>query len=462
MGSNRTPRRSMQPMHPTRTPEGSAHQPLSRPWPGFAGSLAYAPTLASVLDPNRNSFSALRLIMALAVLISHAVFLATGSFSDEPLVAWTGYSLGQYGVQGFFILSGIVVSQSLMQRGDFVDYGRARAMRIFPALIVCVLVTVLVIGPQLTVLGTGTYFKSTGVVVYMAKTLSLSTGSATLPGVFDTNPAAGVVNQSLWTLKYEVSCYLLLGLIAALIWRARDRRRATMIAVGAWALLILAMRPNLTHGGNFLETLTYFTLFFGTGVAAYLMADKIRLGWQPLVALGVLFAVSIETQFAEISSALFVGYGLLWLATWRFGALRAFANSNDYSYGTYIYSYPVTQVVLALWPGIHLLALIIITLGVTLLLTMLSWNLIERPALDLVRGWRTGTVKTAAPPTAKAASPTPSGATPAWKRPRALLLTAVATSDSAPVSATSPLATTRLRARIAKLTTSAAVSNPLP
>ena len=205
-------------------------------------------------------------------------------------------------------------------------------------------------------------------------------------------------------------------------------------------------------------------MFFGTGVAAYLLADKIRLGWQPLVALGVLFAVSVDTQSAEIGSALFVGYGLLWLATWSFGPLRAFANSNDYSYGTYIYSYPVTQVVLALSPGINLFALIIITLGVTLLLTMLSWNLIERPALDLVRRWRTGAAKTAAPHTGNEASATATAAaaTQAWQRPRGLLFTATAISASAPASATSPQATLRLRARIAKLTASAAVSNPLP
>ena len=347
-----------------------------------------APLLSDVLDPKHNAFSVLRLIMALAVLVSHAVFLATGSFLAEPLVTTTGYSLGQYGVQGFFILSGILVTQSLVTRGDLWDYGRARALRIFPALIVCVAVSVLIVGPALSMLDARAYFASSGVALYVAKTLSLSTGSAHLPGLFMTNPAVGVVNQSLWTLKYEVACYLLLGGFAALVWRATQRRLAVTIAVAAWIALMVAARPGLTQGGNFFETLSYFTLFFGTGAVAFMLRHKIRLCWPPVVGFGLLFAACIGSDWAEISSALFLGYGLLWVATLSFGSLRAYANHNDYSYGTYIYSYPVTQAVLVMWPNVNLLALIATVSGVTLMLAFLSWEFVERPALSLVRGWR--------------------------------------------------------------------------
>ena len=347
-----------------------------------------APLLSDVLDPKHNGFSVLRLIMALAVLVSHAVFLATGSFLAEPLVTSTGYSLGQYGVQGFFILSGILVTQSLVTRGDLWDYGRARALRIFPALIVCVAVTVLIVGPALSTLGGRAYFTSSGVALYVAKTLSLSTGSAHLPGLFMTNPAAGVVNQSLWTLKYEVACYLLLGGLAALIWRTTQRKLAVTLAVAAWMALMVTARPGLTQGGNFFETLSYFALFFGTGAVAFLLRNKLRLCWPPVVGFGLLFAAFIGTDWAEISSALFLGYGLLWVATLSFGGLRGYANHNDYSYGTYIYSYPVTQVVLVVWPNLNLLTLITTVSGVTLMLAFLSWEFVERPALSLVRGWR--------------------------------------------------------------------------
>jgi peptidoglycan/LPS O-acetylase OafA/YrhL len=79
---------------------------------------------------------------------------------------------------------------------------------------------------------------------------------------------------------------------------------------------------------------------------------------------------------------------MLWLATFGLGPLRAYANANDYSYGTYIYSYPVTQAILQLWPQINPVSLVLSVLGVTLALAFLSWELVERPALDAVRGWR--------------------------------------------------------------------------
>jgi peptidoglycan/LPS O-acetylase OafA/YrhL len=308
------------------------------------------------------------------------------------LKALTGYSIGQYAVQGFFFLSGILVTQSLVSRGDLADYARARALRIFPALIVCVLLTAFVAGPLFTFFGLQGYFLSTGVPNYVFETLSLKTGSAMLPGVFALNPVGGAVNQSLWTLKYEVACYLVLGGLAALTWRLKVKPPVIGIGVALWAAMILMLRPSLVHTGSFPELLSYFSLFFGTGVVAYLMRTHVRIAWQPLLVLAALFVLAWGTDMAEITSALFLGYGLLWLATLHFGALRAFANSNDYSYGVYIYSFPVTQGVLQLWPNANVVSLLAVTIAVTLVLAFLSWELIERPALWLARSWRRGVV----------------------------------------------------------------------
>ncbi len=399
MGSQRHPKQTPQPLVlalPARHAERMVRAkrlPLRVNFAAlFAGVTQFwtrAPRLADRLDPKQNSFSVLRLMMALAVLISHTIFLASGSFLAEPLVASTGYSLGQYGVQGFFILSGILVTQSLFARQSLWDYGRARAMRIFPALAVCVAVTVLAVGPALSLMGANHYFSSPGVIEYVAKTLSLSTGSAQLPGLFVLNPASGVVNQSLWTLKYEAACYVLLGGLATVVWRAPSRRLATILATGAWLALLAVARPTLTQEAGFLGVLSYFALFFGTGVAAFLGRKWLRLTWQPVVVLCCVFVFALGTEYAEIASALFVGYTLLWLSTLSFGPLRAFANANDYSYGTYIYGFPVAQAILAVWPTINLFSLLVTTAGLTLLLAFMSWTVIERPALRLVQRWRT-------------------------------------------------------------------------
>ena len=395
MGSHRIPRQSPQLLRrslPDRHAQRLAHngsglfagvaRKLTRPW-------SRAPRLINRLRAEQNNFSFLRLIMALAVLISHVAFLASGSFQAEPLVASTGYSLGQYGVQGFFILSGILVAQSLASRRDLIDYGRARVMRIFPALIVCVMATALALGPALSLMGRDHYFQSFGVVQYIAKTLSLSTGSAQLPGLFVLNPASGLVNQSLWTLKYEVACYLLLGGLAALICRLPSPRIVTPIFVGVWAAIMFAVRPSLLGAETgFFGVLAYFALFFGTGVIIFLARRRLRLAWQPVAVFACAFYLSIGSDFAEISSALFIGYALLWVSTLSIGSLRAYANANDYSYGVYIYGYPVTQAILSYWPNINVFSLFTMTLGITMLLAFVSWELVERPALVLVHRWR--------------------------------------------------------------------------
>lgn len=459
MGSDRLPRRAPRPLqravplrHAERMARG-APQAFGASLAAGSASWAHAPRFASVLDPKYNSFSVLRLMLALAVLVSHAVYLATGHFASEPLVGATGYSLGQYGVQAFFVLSGIVVTQSLVKRGDIIDYARARALRIFPALIVCVAVTALIIGPALSMFGARGYFKSFGWIDYVARTLSLSTGSAQLPGLFTLNPASGVVNQSLWTLKYEVACYLVLGGVAAVLWRLPMQRLAATVCIAVWATGMLIVRPNLIHDGNFFDTLTYFALFFGTGVSAYFLRDSLKLAWQPAVVLGLSFAISIGTDFAEITSALFIGYAIIWLSTFSFGGLRTYTNQNDYSYGMYIYGYPVTQALLTLWPTINIVALIAGAIAATLVLAFLSWEFVERPALALVHRWRQPASVAPMPlqPDADAGSHVTDAADQPWTQPAADVFTPAAT----PVAVSNPpmlhVDTSRLQARLAKI-----------
>ena len=101
--------------------------------------------LADILEPQNNSFGVLRLAMAGAVLVSHSYFFVTGETSAEPLYRWTGHTLGEHAVQVFFFLSGIMVTESLARSRGAIDFATARVLRIFPGLIVCVLLTALVI-----------------------------------------------------------------------------------------------------------------------------------------------------------------------------------------------------------------------------------------------------------------------------------------------------------------------------
>jgi peptidoglycan/LPS O-acetylase OafA/YrhL len=355
----------------------------------FSSVMQRAPRLGDVLHQEHNSLGLMRLAMATAVLVSHCFYLASGTALAEPLIGWTGYTLGQHGVQVFFIMSGVLVMQSLMMSGSVRDYAIARALRIFPALAVCILITALIVGPALTRLPLATYLNSPETPGYIVKTIMLVTGMAPLPGLFADNPVPGLVNSSLWTLKYEVICYILLAAFSAIA-LASGRHRAVFIAALAVAVpLIFYKRPELAKDNGLIENVRYFALFFGTGVVAYIARNKLVLtGFAvPFVLAGVV--TSIDTPIAELAMAVGLGYMALWLATFRFGSLRAFTNDQDYSYGVYIYSVPVTQALLHFHPRLDVVSLIAVTLSLTLPLAFLSWNWIERPALRLRHVLRT-------------------------------------------------------------------------
>jgi peptidoglycan/LPS O-acetylase OafA/YrhL len=337
--------------------------------------------LSNSLEPDQNSFGVVRLALAFMVLVSHAYFLKIGTTAAEPLITWTGYTLGQHAVQDFFVLSGLLVAQSLMRARAVTHFALARALRIFPGLIVCVLVTAFFIGPLVSGLTPPAYFADGLLTKYLAKTVFLVTGSAPLPGVFTTNPASGAVNTSLWTLKYEVLCYAGLAALGALaIWSGR-RTEVFCAAAALWVVSMVLHRPALQVGSGLLDTIHYFTLFFGAGVLAYAVRHRLWISGFVMIPLAIAAYTLRKTGLAEFAYAALMAYGVCWIGSLSFGAVTTFTRREDYSFGLYIYSMPISQLILHVHPTIGVFGLIVTTTCLTLPLACLSWNLIEHPAI---------------------------------------------------------------------------------
>src|SRR5690606_22119128 len=150
-------------------------------------------------------------VAAASVVVAHSFIIASGDPDAEPLTGVSAFTLGQHAVNVFFILSGLLVAASLDRNRGVVPFMAARVLRVFPGLVVCVLLSVFVIGRLVTRLDPVAYFTSAQTWRYLGATVSLATGHAPLPGVVETLPAAGEVNVSLWTLKYEMMCYVVLA-----------------------------------------------------------------------------------------------------------------------------------------------------------------------------------------------------------------------------------------------------------
>jgi peptidoglycan/LPS O-acetylase OafA/YrhL len=342
---------------------------------------AASPRLADILTPETNSFGVLRFIMATLVLISHSYLYTAGTSEVEPLQSWLGRSLGECAVQVFFILSGVMVAQSLDRRRDVVDFLMARGLRIFPALFVCVLATAFLLGPAVASLSPGEYFRSPVLFGYVAKTLTLSSGSAPLPGVFEANAYAGYVNSSLWTLKYEVACYFGLAAMGA---AGLFEQRWRWVVVGGLAVLVATVSLSLPSDPaeyGFVENLRYFTVFFFGGVLAYLLRSYLPIIGALLLPLFIVFLVSVRTPFAEVGALLFLGYGALWAATKTWGPLRGVCNRFDTSFGIYIFAGPIQQTLLSAFPSLSPLLLAGAAFAFVLPMAFASWIFIERPSL---------------------------------------------------------------------------------
>jgi peptidoglycan/LPS O-acetylase OafA/YrhL len=390
-----------------------------------AFSTARPPVLDDILAPERNSFGAIGLAMAIAVLFSHSYLFHGGTRAADPLMAWTGHTIGEHAVQVFFFLSGILIAQSFDRSRRLVDFVAARVLRIFPALIVVLLLSALLLGPLVSTMSARAYFTDGEVAAYIVKTILMVTGSAPLPGVFETLPLEGRVNMSLWTLKYEVLCYLgvaVLGLAG--LFNARWRVPATvLLAIGVAIVFIGEPKVQETH--TFLDNLRYFTLYFLMGTLAYLARTWLQVRALVLVPLLLLFVALIGTRFAEFACAALVGYATIVAASLRWGFLTPFSREHDWSYGVYIYAAPIQQTLLQTVPGIDPLPLSCFALALTLPLAWASWVLIEKPAI----GFRQSLVRW----TARA----PRGGAPVTTKP--VMATLSRSSASSTRSARSPL-----------------------
>ncbi len=373
-----------------------------------AGTTARWRTIGDGFSGRHNSLNFIRLVLALLVVYDHAYGL--GGFGS----LWTlnGNSIGTLAVYGFFGISGFLIVGSATRNGAW-RYLWQRFLRIFPGFWVCLILTALVFG-VLNVLtdplphcGLSCYFTaSNGPLSYLYRNWLLPNSFLVQYKVSGTPyhvPYSAAWNGSTWTLFFEFLCYLLLVGLAA----AGFLRHRLVTLVGVASLVAATFFITLSHPLNrpfngfheeLILNIVRFTTIFLVGSVLYLYRDKVPdSGWLAL-ATSVLFVAGLflpnggphnarDPMYAFTDSSLLaplIAYPMLWLGIHlpfqRVGA------RNDYSYGTYIYGYPVSQL-LVLWGAQHFGFPFYLTsvVAVTGLLAAGSWWLVEKRALSLKR-----------------------------------------------------------------------------
>ena len=344
-----------------------------------------AATVPLAASDNRanNRFDILRLLAAWLVLFSHCYPLG-GRAASEPMASTLAIdTLGGVGVTIFFVLSGYLVSLSLERSPNVLEFARRRALRIYPALIAVCLLCVLVLGPWMTTWPQAAYWQHQLTWTYL-QTASAWFIHYPLPGVFYTNPHPISVNGALWSLPYEIACYGVLALASLLPFSLRYKT----LLLGTGLVGVLLLRPAATQLGSFSLHLgmDYYHaklgLLFSLGAVFAGWRAHIRpMLWPALLLLAI--AVLVPRGAGQLLLYLLgVGTLTLWLALNGRWLPRVPQRLGDWSYGAYLYGFPVQQVLAhyklheASFAGFVLASTV-----VTFALAGLSWHLVEKQAL---------------------------------------------------------------------------------
>jgi peptidoglycan/LPS O-acetylase OafA/YrhL len=342
-----------------------------------------------------NNFDFLRVLAALLVILSHSFPLA--GHKAEIFVSITGFmTFGYLGVIIFFVISGYLITKSWYGNPSTSQFFWNRFLRIVPGLVGVALFTIFLLGPFVTTLPVSDYFQNPATWNYLS-IITIFGVIYTLPGVFTTNAFPNAVNGSIWTLPLEFKMYILVFITGFL----KLHKRLILMILTLMLIFYFFIDLNFStffynilywNGASSIQQLgsspvTHFELsyplFFMIGSLYYLYEKKINYSIKLAVVLLIIWILSFNTPLFSIASFISLPYLVLYMAKTPVYPLNKISKYGDFSYGMYIYAFPVQQTVVHFISDISVIGLFLISSCLTLILSILSWKLIESKALKL-------------------------------------------------------------------------------
>ena len=360
-------------------------------------------TLGESLDPRHNSVNAIRLAFAGSILLMHA--MALGGYVKEMPKLFFHDTLATYVVAGFFVISGYLITASRVNSRSFGDYLWRRILRLYPGWIASFVLVALILGPLSLILEGRSVrgYDWSSAAGYVYKNLFFVLRQLDITGTIENVPVGRVWNFSAWTLFFEFSLWMCIGLLVLI---APKRLLNLGIVCGLVSFTAIKVYDKLTidlssygtanHGRakgavdpglimSVLEPMARLGAFFFAGAVLYAFRDKIRFSQIAFwICLAFAFAMAIVGWF-HVVAALPFAYVVM-----RLGVspkLSRVNYPNDYSYGTYIYAFPITQVLAIVNVNHHAPGWLFCLMCVlaTAPVAWLSWHYLEKPAMSLKR-----------------------------------------------------------------------------
>jgi peptidoglycan/LPS O-acetylase OafA/YrhL len=386
-----------------------SHRTMMRTYLRYRGA-----TFQTILDDCGGAgrgFDILRLALAILILLSHTSWIvgtsgvtasilnsifhlspetasrlaqATKTVDDPNVHQLTGLArpITMSYLPMFFALSGFLVTGSALRTRRLIPFLGLRVLRLLPALFVEVTLSAIILGAIFTQLPLSQYYTSPMFWRYFLNIVGHV--QFKLPEVF-TNNTTDVVNSNLWTLPWELQCYIVMSfmIVTGIVYY----RKPLAILFGAATIVLIY--ASLVHGFQVVPaqlngpTLVYY---FVAGVLMFLWRDKIVFHEVLFfVAAAVCYVLMMSSKTVFIYPILLT-YITIFIGLFPFPSF-SLIKSGDYSYGIYLYGFPVTQALVAGFPILH--QNLVVTAPLAVLATgafaALSWHGIEKHCLKLKR-----------------------------------------------------------------------------
>ena len=326
------------------------------------------------LNPHPVGFDYLRIGLACSIVAYHSVTLQRGPdfyfvVLNSPFRPFATILLFL-----FFALSGFLVAGSLF-RNKITTFLSLRALRIFPALAVEVILSALFLGPIFTSFDLHKYFFSGTFFRYLFNMVGYV--HFQLPGVFLDNPYPKMVNEQLWTVPYELECYVAIAVL--FVFGFVKRRLLLILACALYAAAKTTNSLLFVHDQSLFDGRALVMCFL-VGASIYTFRDKISLSTKTFALMVILSLVFLSRTETFYLAAFTVGYCTVFIGLANFKRL-SIMEMGDYSYGLYLFGYPIQQAIASFPVMRHWWINLPLALSLGLLYAAFSWNCVEKPIM---------------------------------------------------------------------------------
>lgn len=329
------------------------------------------------VEDKNNNFNLIRYIAAIMVIYSHAYALNGVNEKSPPFIkdTWGGLA-----VKTFLIISGFLVCKSWFNNSNTKRFIKARVLRIFPALVVITIVSVFILGPLVTVLPLDEYFTSKQTYRYL-KNIFLFKIEYVLPGVYINNIYKFAVNGSLWSLTYEVAFYIIIILLG----RSKilnNKYINLLIFMSALMLIKFNIVENL-HIENLKLSISLFSYFF-IGALYYVFKDYVYLNkYLAYICISILILSSFLGGFKSEDFLILWSYLVIYIGLLPSIIPEKIKFHGDYSYGIYIYAFPIQQLIIYILGGkMNPIINFCVSVILVFVVSILSWHFVEKKCLS--------------------------------------------------------------------------------